>query len=90
MLIDSLSVNDIDGEMQDIAECIGIDAFKKLVRLCGGQMIYIPKADSVARPVRNRLIKSEFNGANYRRLASKYGLTERRVREIVAMSDRVQ
>lgn len=90
MLIDNLTLQDLDNEYSDIAECIGIDAFKKLVYLCGGSMLYVPKCDSLVKALRDRNIQNEFNGENYRLLARKYGLTERRVRDILAKSNFIQ
>ncbi|MCQ4699182.1 hypothetical protein NE452_16940, partial [Paeniclostridium sordellii] len=35
---------------------------KKLVKLLGGNSLYIPKEVSLTRPIRDRIIKEDFNG----------------------------
>lgn len=81
MSIDTLKLCDIYGEYKDVAECIGIDAFKKLISLCSGQTIYIPKADTFEKFARDKDIIRMFDGTNYKEIAKKYNLTERRIRD---------
>lgn len=45
----------------------------------GGDRFYISKMDH-----RNKEIRDAFNGRNYQELARQFGLSERRIREIVA------
>lgn len=59
-----------------IAKEIGIENYMKLAKLVGGDRIYIPRFESLIRPVRDKKMKEEFNGYNHRKLAKKYGLTE--------------
>lgn len=67
---------------RDIAEAIGVENFYRLTKAIGGETVYIPKSESILRPVRDRHIKEEFNGYNHRDLAEKYNVTERWVREL--------
>lgn len=71
-----------EGLYRMIAEAIGTDNFYKLAEAVGGTTVYIPKPESVTRPVRDARIKEEFNGYNHPELARKYGVTERWVRRI--------
>lgn len=71
-----------DGIYKEIAETIGVENFYKLTKVVGGATIYLPKPDSVLRPVRDARIKAEFNGYNHPELAKKYGVTERWVRQL--------
>lgn len=71
-----------DGLYKDIAEAIGIGNFYKLAKVVGGATVYIPKPESVVRPVRDARIKNEFNGYNHPDLARKYGVSERWVRQL--------
>lgn len=71
-----------EGTIKQIAEQIGIENLLKLAKLVGGAALYLPKADTLLRPVRDQCIKEEFNGYNYQLLAIKYGVTERWVRMI--------
>jgi len=71
-----------EGLYRMIAEAIGTDNFSRLAEVVGGTTVYIPKPESVTRPVRDVRIKEEFNGYNHPELARKYGVTERWVRRI--------
>lgn len=71
-----------EGLYRMIAEAIGTDNFYKLAEIVGGTTIYIPKPESLTRPVRDAHIKAEFNGYNHAELARQYGVTERWVRTL--------
>ena len=73
-----MTLDDIPKTHKDIAEYIGIDAFKKLVELLVGSSLYIPKEAFLTRTIRNRVIIGKFNG-DYR----KYDISEAQVRNIV-------
>ena len=78
-----LTLDMLDGVLyRQIAEAIGTENFVKLAEVVGGATIYIPKPESITRPVRDARIKEEFNGYNHPELARKYGVTERWVRRI--------
>ena len=82
-LIKELTPEMLPSELyQQIAGAIGTENFYNLARVVGGLTIYIPLADSPLRPVRDAHIKTEFNGCNHAALAEKYGVTERRVRQM--------
>ena len=71
-----------EGLWKEIAKEIGIDNFCKLAEVTGGATVYIPKLESIVRPVRDSHIKAEFNGYNHGELARKYDVTERWVRQL--------
>ena len=50
----------------------------------GGKAIYLAKGVAAMLAARDELIWREFNGRNYAELARRHGLTEMRVRQIVA------
>ena len=54
-----------------------------LVRVYDGSYVYIPKNDNIVRSIRNRNIRNDFNGHNFKELAAKYGLTVARIRSII-------
>ncbi len=83
-LLDNLTVDDLDEEQRQLAECIGIEAYKKLVRNYAGSCVYIRKPDTVTVKIRNEKIKKEFNGYNYLELAKKFNLSEISIRRIVS------
>ncbi len=71
---------------QDIAwlcDIVGIDTFMRIIDTAGGEILYIPKRQTIELPLRRTAIKQEYDGANIKMLARKYGLTERRVRDII-------
>lgn len=83
-MLAALRLEQLDGSARELAETIGLEAFARLVERYGGtDKLYIPGAKTLTRPVRNELIRAEFDGGNYLQLARKWDLTERNVREIV-------
>lgn len=73
----SILPEDVPEDFQDIAEALGMEGFLKLVALCGGQDLYIPKRESLERGPRDRAIRARFDGGNYRALAAQYRLSVR-------------
>ena len=82
-LLEMVQMENLDEEQRVLAELIGLEAFKSLVRAFNSTSIYIPKIESLEKTVRDELIKEEFDGSNYKELALKYGLTETWIRNIV-------
>nr|DAP14017.1 MAG TPA: Mor transcription activator family [Caudoviricetes sp.] len=80
--VDDLTLEMIPDAYRAIAEAIGIENLLKLAQCVGGTTFYMPKAESLVRPVRDERIKAEFNGWNHAALARKYDVTERWVRQI--------
>lgn len=78
---------DLTEEQRVMAECIGFEAYGKLVECYGGQAIYVPKADSLVRSLRDERIRADFNGYNYKFLCNKYNLSERTIRAITAVKN---
>lgn len=79
----NIRIEDIPEEYRDIAENLGMDSFLKLIRLCGGQTLYVPMMKTLEKEGRDREIRSLFNGGNYRALAIQYRLSERQIRKII-------
>lgn len=74
---------DVPEQYLDIVDEIGLDVFLKLVRLCGGEDLYIPRWECLIRGPRDRDIRARFNGGNYTQLAREYRLSVRQVRKII-------
>lgn len=83
-LIELLTLDRLLGEQRALAETIGLEAYKKLLRAYSGLVIYIPAACKLTIPLRDELIRQEYSGYNTRELAIKWGLTESWIRTIVA------
>lgn len=79
-----ISLNQLSGDQRELAETVGLEAYRKLVANYGGMSIYINKPETILRDLRNTEICNSFNGFNYRELAKKYHLSEKTVREIVS------
>ncbi|MDE6671301.1 MAG: hypothetical protein K2K16_03805 [Ruminococcus sp.] len=78
------SLEQLSGDQRELAEIVGIEAYRKLVENYGGMCIYIYKLETILRERRNAEIFNEFDGMNYRELAKKYNLSEKTIREIVS------
>ncbi len=83
--LDDLTPEQLDGDSRELAEVIGIDAFKKLVEVYGGSSIlYVPNFANLRVTVRDRRLTQEYNsGKTVKQLARKYQLSERRVHQII-------
>lgn len=76
-------LEDLPESYQEIARSVGVECALKLSECLGGRGFYFPQLDKILIPMRNKLIRREFNGANHWALARKYHLSERWIREIV-------
>jgi Mor family transcriptional regulator len=79
----NIQFEDLPEDFQEIAQAIGFEATLKLVKVRGGEGLYIPKVEKVYRAARDRAIRAEFDGFNHRALARKYGLSVVWIRNIV-------
>jgi Mor family transcriptional regulator len=83
-LLEQITLDSLPVEQREIASIVGIEAYTKLVEQYGGCNIYIFKADTLLKDLRDAQIKDEFDGYNHRELALKYDLSERTIRDIVS------
>lgn len=81
-MINKVRMEDIPEGNRELVEVIGLDAFKKLVKYMGGCILYIPLESSITRVIRNRLIRSAFNG-DYKGLAKSFRISESHIRKII-------
>ena len=81
-MLEFLTESDVPDSIKDVVDVIGIDAFKDLVKLAGGSLLYIPNESNLVKPIRNRRIREEFKGS-YRDISMKYGISEGEVRNII-------
>jgi Mor family transcriptional regulator len=70
-----IKIDDLPPEFREIAEHIGLEPALRLVEIRAGEGVYVPKPEKICRAARDRAIRAEFDGRNYRDLARKYGLT---------------
>ena len=83
-LLDEITLDDLDLEQRELAECIGLEAYKKLVGNYAGSNVYVRMPDKLTVNLRNNEIKKKFNGYNYRELAIEFNLSEVSIRRIVS------
>ena len=83
MTLDKLTMEQLHGSQLEIAEVIGMEAYRKLVASYGGSSIYISKADSVLNGLRDAEIFRRFDGSNYLELAHAFNLAENTIRDII-------
>lgn len=81
--MDNVTIESLDGEQREIAECVGIDGYRKLVENFGGTSVYIQKSDKIAKNSRDEQIKMKFNGGNHKALAREFNLSESSIRKIL-------
>ncbi len=82
MNIKEINPQNLRNVYMEIAEAYDVETALKIRKLFGGQRITFPKkfyrSDYVCL-----YIKSHYNGRNMRELACQFGLSERRVRQIL-------
>lgn len=76
-------LDDLQEQHRDIAECISLESFLRLVERFGGSSIYIPQMREVVKLRVYRKISEEFDGTNIRALAVRYGVSESTVYNVV-------
>ena len=81
-MLEFLTYSDVPDSVKDVVDVIGMDAFKDLVKLAGGSLLYIPNESNLVKPIRNRMIREEFRGRN-KDISLKYGISEIQVRNIL-------
>lgn len=79
-----LRPEDLPEEIAWLCDIVGMERFMKIIDTAGGEFLYLPKRQTLEQPLRRAAILREFDGSNYRALARRYGITERRVRMIVS------
>lgn len=82
--VKEIEFDDLDAKNKEIAEVIGIDNLLKLAKAYGGESLYINKFDEIVKTRRDKNIKTEYNRYNLKKLANKYNLTEKRIKQIVS------
>ena len=64
-------------------EIVGEEKFLEIIRMYGGNNLYIPTYKSVIRSSRNRDIVNRYNGFNGTQLAREYGISVNQERNII-------
>lgn len=77
------SLEQLDEDQRDLAEIIGMEAYKKLLVNYAGCVIYVRKPERIGKQIRDAKICQKFNGSNYKELAKEFYLSESSVRKII-------
>lgn len=78
-----IKMEDIPDNMISMVEIIGMDNFVEITRIYGGDILYIPSYKSLKKQVRNRKIKTEYDGCNSKELSKNYDLSVSQINRIV-------
>ncbi len=54
--LEELTLNDLEDEQRDLAETVGLDSYKNLIRTYGGISVYLPLQSTICRKLRNKKI----------------------------------
>lgn len=79
-----VDVEELPDPYQTLVRLVGLDATMAIAQELGGCSVYFPKLDRLCARLRDERIRAEFDGKNHQALARKYGLTDRRIRDIVS------
>lgn len=89
-LLDTIMLEDLSGEQLEIAELVGIESYRMLVKHFGGNQIRILQEDTLVKEKRDNEIRTLYNGRNELELSQKYNLSDRTIRSIVANMKRIE
>jgi Mor family transcriptional regulator len=68
---------------RELMDYMGFEGIYALSEKFGGTTIYIPRPRKLFKDKLDELIRLEFDGGNYNKLAQKYELCEKSIRNIV-------
>lgn len=83
-LLDYITLDDLTENQREIAEAIGLESYRNLVKYYGGTYLYVAQEKGLIENVRNKKIVEEFNGSNIKELARRWNLCEASIRDIVS------
>lgn len=83
--IQTITMEQLEGDALQLAETIGLDAFKKIVEIYGGSnALYVPRFTKLRNEARDReIIREYLAGVKAKHLAHKYQISERRIHQII-------
>lgn len=78
-----LKLEDIPDKFHILIDIIGIDKFIEILKVYGGDSLYIPTYKSIIKIKRNEEIKTKFNGFNIREIAREYDISISHIKRIL-------
>lgn len=82
-MLREMTIDDLAEKHQLLAQVVGIDGLRSLIRNFGGGQIYIPKTADLLKEMKVKAILKEFDGSNRKQLAIKYDVSESFVYSVV-------
>ncbi|ADU26091.1 Mor transcription activator family protein [Ethanoligenens harbinense] len=62
MNLERVTLEDLDGDQRELAELIGMEAYRALATHHGGTYVYVQAPNSLLRKDRNEQIRRKFDG----------------------------
>ena len=82
------SLNELPGDLPEIAEIIGVSLTLKLANRFRGSSVYFHNTDAIFRKHRDNKIRNQYdNGITAVKLGRKYRLSTRQVEQILSRLD---
>ena len=83
-LLHAVTMADLADDQFDLAELVGIETYRKLVKVYGGNEIHFMQEETLTRKKRNSAIRAAFlNGVRPIDLARQYHLSGKMIRSII-------
>ncbi|RDY25401.1 transcriptional regulator [Romboutsia weinsteinii] len=77
-----IDLEEVPENLHGIIDIVGEDKFVEIVKVYGGDNIYIPTYKRICRMSRDMEIGRKYNGANASQLGREYNLSANHVRRI--------
>lgn len=78
---------DVPENLYQMLEIVGSDNFREIIRLYGGDKVYLPTYNAVLKSSKKREILRRYNGINASQLSIEYGVSVNYVRKLVREND---
>ena len=82
-LLEAIKPEHLAPEQKELADLIGMDAYRKMMDFYGGEKIYIPRTETVIKKNKNEIIKAVFDGTNHQEIRKQFGITMRELDRIL-------
>ena len=81
-VINLVELEHLKGEQRELAELIGIDAYRKIVSVYGGEKLFISRLDSIISANRKILVKAALSVYSDTEIMAAFNLTKREFERI--------
>lgn len=81
-VINLVELEHLKGEQRELAELIGIDAYRKIVSVYGGEKLFISRLDSIISANRKNLVKAALSAYSDTETMAAFNLTNREFERI--------